>query len=410
MRLRIAAVMACAVTAAPVHSQITPLSRAVAVQTALERGARLGVPAADTAVARAALITARTLPNPNFSAGYSKSVPQYHFGVDIPFSLPYRRSLAERSATYALQASEARYLLARVSVVLDADTMYTHALAAREHLALSRRAALDADSILHMAERRRDAGDASELDVTLARVAAGQQENIASADSLTYFSVVLDLEATLGIATPTGRIEPTDSLVDPPGAAEPSLTLNEAAANLSVASAAFAVRHEHRSIWSTPSLSLGFEYGDPTHSEPGILPTFGLGFVVPFFDRNRGGIAQAEAEHARALAELTLARVEARNEINHAIRERNVAVARVARDRLLLTSANSVARMALTAYQEGQSTLPSVLEAQRTARDVLSQYIDDLANAWIATAELRALATPVPPAYAISQPSPGTKP
>jgi hypothetical protein len=30
-----------------------------------------------------------------------------------------------------------------------------------------------------------------------------------------------------------------------------------------------------------------------------------------------------------------------------------------------------------------------VLEAQRVARDVLGQYIDDLAAAWVATAELR---------------------
>jgi outer membrane protein TolC len=48
--------------------------------------------------------------------------------------------------------------------------------------------------------------------------------------------------------------------------------------------------------------------------------------------------------------------------------------------------------MSLTAYREGAASLPNVLEAQRNARDVLAQYIQDLANAWIATAELRVLA------------------
>jgi cobalt-zinc-cadmium efflux system outer membrane protein len=184
----------------------------------------------------------------------------------------------------------------------------------------------------------------------------------------------------------------------------PTLTLSEAAAARSVTSAEFSIRHERRAILSTPVVSFGFEHGDP--DQPGILPTFGIGFALPVFDRNRGGIAQAEAEHTRAVAELTLARVTARNDINHATRERNIAMSRVARDRLLVTSANRVATMALTAYREGQSTLPGVLEAQRTARDVLGQYIDDLSNAWVATAELRALATPVPPAYAGPQPSP----
>ena len=48
--------------------------------------------------------------------------------------------------------------------------------------------------------------------------------------------------------------------------------------------------------------------------------------------------------------------------------------------------------MSLTAYREGAATLANVLEARRSARDVLAQYIDDLANAWVATAELRVLA------------------
>jgi hypothetical protein len=34
----------------------------------------------------------------------------------------------------------------------------------------------------------------------------------------------------------------------------------------------------------------------------------------------------------------------------------------------------------------------NILEARRTSRELLAQYVDDLAAAWIATAELRALA------------------
>jgi hypothetical protein len=67
-------------------------------------------------------------------------------------------------------------------------------------------------------------------------------------------------------------------------------------------------------------------------------------------------------------------------------------LARTERDQRLVVSANRVAAMSLTAYREGAASLPNVLEAQRNARDVLAQYIQDLANAWIATAELRVLA------------------
>ena len=61
---------------------------------ALDRGARLGVARADTAVASAALITARALPNPSLNASYSKSVPNYHVSVDIPIDFPMLRQTA----------------------------------------------------------------------------------------------------------------------------------------------------------------------------------------------------------------------------------------------------------------------------------------------------------------------------
>jgi outer membrane protein, heavy metal efflux system len=391
MRARIAIVVACAVRAMPALAQTTPLTRDAAVAIALDRGARLGVARADTAVANAQLITARALPNPALSASYSKSLPNYHIVADVPFDLPPVRSLRIRSAQLGLEAAQLRFRLAHATIVLDADTTYTHAIAARERLALTRRNALDADSLLHMVERRRDAGDASDMDVALASVNAGQQENLAAADSLTMISSLLDLQAVLGIRSDRLEVSATDSLSPPPEAAVPApATLNEAAASLSLESATAAARLQHRSIWSTPSLSLGVEYGDP--SQRGPLPTFGIGIGLPLFDRNRGQIAQAEAERLRAAAELTLVQVESHNEIAHATRERENAMARVGRDRALVVSANTVAAMALTAYREGASSLPNVLEAQRNARDVLGQYIDDIAAAWIATAELRVLA------------------
>ena len=402
MRFRVALIAVCVIRAMPVAGQnVNPLSRAEAVRTALERGSRLGVARADTAVAGAQLLVARALPNPSVSASYSKSFPQYHVSAEFPIDLPPLRNLRVRSAQIALDAARLRFQFARAVVALDADTTYTHAIAARERLVLSRRNALDADSLLHMVERRRDAGDASDMDVELARVNAGQQANVAAADSLTLVSTLLDLQAVLGVPSDTLEIAAVDSLGTPatllvpvmgPAGRTPlgGLTLPEAAASLSLESATLSARLQHRSLWSTPSISLGFEERDP--DQHGLLPTFGLGIGLPLFDRNRGGIAQAEAEHARAQAELALAQVEARNQLAHATRLRANAMARVDRDRALVTSADRVAAMSLTAYREGASTLANVLEAQRSARDVRAQYVNDLSAVWIATAELRVLA------------------
>ena len=398
----------------------TPLSRSDAVRTALERGARLPLAQADTSVAYAQLLAARAWENPALSTVYSKSVPQYHVTMDVPIAYPWIRRGRVRSALAARTAAQYRYQFERASIALTADTTYTRVLAALQHARLSRRNAQDADSLRRMAVARRNAGDVGDLEVELAAVVAGQQANLAAADSLAYVSALLDLQTVLGLQESRVVIEPTDSLLAPPEDAEapfgsaasfsgltPGVTrvsldsagrvvltaspLQVAAAEASFAAAQLAARVERRSIFMSPSIVAGIETRDPTGSETGILPTFGLTIPLPLFNRNRGPIAQADAERARARAELTMAQIESRTEIARAIRAREIALSKVTRDQRLVASANRVATMSFTAYREGASTLPALLESQRQAREVFAQFIDDLASAWIADAELRVL-------------------
>jgi len=56
-----------------------------------------------------------------------------------------------------------------------------------------------------------------------------------------------------------------------------------------------------------------------------------------------------------------------------------------------LTVADNIAALSLLAYREGASTLLNVLEAQRTSRATLAQYIDDLATARNAAGLVRLL-------------------
>ena len=369
-----------------------PVTRAEAVEAAVSVGPRLAVATADTAVALAALITARALPNPTLAASYTKDPPPYHTTLEIPLDFPWLRGARIGSAEAARTAARYHFVFQRAAAALDADTTYTRALAARAHAQLSRRNAQDADSLRRMAVVRRDAGDASDLDVELATVNAGQQANVAAADSLSYVSTLLDLQTAMGVVATRPEVVPTDSLgtpaiTDDGAPSESAPTLDVAAAEQTLTSAQLATRLQRRSVWSALSLIAGFDWGDPTN--PGMLPTVGLSVPVPLLSRNRGAILQAEAELQRARAELALARAEGAARIARARRERDIALAKVGRDRVLLASADRVAAMSLTAYREGESSLPNVLEAQRNARDILGQYIDDLADAWIASASLR---------------------
>lgn len=394
-------------------ARVIPVTRAEAVASALERGPRFGLARADTAVAAAALVSARAWPDPTVSAGYSKSAPQFHASFDIPLELPALRRTRGAAATLGRTAAQYRFSFERAATSLDADTTYTRVLANLARARLSRRNAQESDSLLRMVAARRDAGDASDLDVALARIAAGQQANVAAADSLTYLSSVLDLQVVMGLPATEVAVMPADSLGAPPvdtslgsaspgaiplatgdgrGSASSSHTpLSVAAAEASLQSAALLARLQRRSVWQLPSLSLGAEWHDPSGSETGVLPTVGFSLPLPLFNRNRGAIAQAEAERTRAEAELGFATVTSRAEIARTQRELSIALSRLSRDRSLVTAAEQVASMSLTAYREGASALPNVLEAQRNAREVLAQYVDDLASAWIFAAELRVL-------------------
>ena len=378
--------------AAPARGQEpVGLSRADAVRAALDKGPRLRAAAADTAVSAAQLRTARAFQNPALSLTWSRDVPQYHVIAELPLDLPWLRGSRIGSAEKGRESALYRFDYNRAALALEADTTYTRALVALAKAGLSRQSAAAADSLRAMAVARRDAGDASDLDVELATVNAGQQANAAAADSLALTGSLLDLQVAMGLGADRVLVAPTDTLALPPddstGAQSTPLTV--AAAEAALASADLAVRFQRRSALPVPAITFGFERGDPSGAEPGALPTFGVAIPLPLFNRNGGAIAQAEAERDRARAEVEATRLESAARIAETRRIREVALARAARDARLVASANRVATMSLRAYREGAVSLPSVLEAQRNAREILSQYAEDLASAWNAAAALR---------------------
>jgi len=324
--------------------------------------------------------------------------------VDLPFDFLGLRSARSASAQAARRASLLRYQLARADVALDADTSYTRALAAIARSRLSSSTAADAERLRAIAVQRRDAGDASELDVQLATVNAGEAVSNAAADSLSVVSALLDLQAAMGMQARSVTITPADSLVPPPSVASQAdtaagnafVSLPVATATEQLNAAQLGLRLQRKSVLSPFGLNAGIETGGAS-DERGILPTVGLTLPLPFINRNRGGVAEAKAGVAIANAELNLARMESELEIAQARRTRLAQQSRIQRDQLLIASANRVAAMSLTSYREGAAPLASAIEAQRTARDVLVRYVDDTAEAWITFARLKMLTqAPVP--------------
>src|SRR5437870_772493 len=295
---------ACATTSLSAQQ---PVTRAQAAAAALARGARAAFGRADTAVAGAMLHGARLYPNPTAAASYTKDLPHYHVVADLPLDLPWIRSARIGAAASAQDAARYGFAFERAAIRFEVDTMYTRALAVLARAQLSHRNAVAADSLHKMAQLRREVGDVSELDVSLAAVNAGQLENVAADDSLAAIDALVPLQLAMGLPGGEVTIALADSLAPPADTVPPApeVPLPVASAAASVRASEHALALAHRSVFATPSLQFGVEQGDPT-GPGGSLPTVGLSLPFPLFNWNGGEVAQAAAARDRARANLDL--------------------------------------------------------------------------------------------------------
>ena len=396
-----------------VPTSTVSLSRAEAIRLALEHSPRGAIARADSAAAHASILLARQFENPTLSASYSKSDPKAHFSLDIPFDWPSARQNRLAAAKSGVNAVSLRTAFGRAALSLDIDTAYTRAQAVAARAALTSRTARDGDSLLKIATLRRDAGDASDLDVELARVFSGQSANVAANDAIAATSARMTLQSLIGLALDSVRVSLSETLVVSDSAAAFSANAASgvalptvgstsqssflvAAAERDADAARYRVLVEQRRRISAPSLSVGFEAIDPTTKS--ILPTIGFALPLPLFNRNSAAIQTAQAELARARANVDLAKLELSTALAGAQRDAIASRARLARSTQLVASANRVATLSLVAYREGATPLATALDAQRSAREVLAQYVDDIATARIAESVLRlfSLSTVVP--------------
>lgn len=372
------------------------LSRQQAISRALADGPALRIASADTARAAGALLAARTLADPALSASWTRSVPRWHAEVEWPLGLFGSRGAATRATEAWRDAAAIRWEVARAATATAVDTSYTRALEARERAMLSRRDADDAAELLRIAIARRDAGDASDFDVELARLEAGRLDAAAAADSVASAGALLDLASLLGL-NDIPRIELTDSLAVPvdalsaTGISPPMV----AAANAALDAATLDIAAARRSRFAGVNLLTGVEFGDPTGGETGALPVIGLSIPLPLYNRQRGEIAMARADRSRAAAELDAARAESTALLARARQVAGTSRQLLARDDELLTSAERVTAMASTAYREGETPLAAVLEARRTARETRLARVGHLADLLVADAVLRFLVSPL---------------
>ena len=365
-------------TIAPVHLAAS-LARGAAAGHPRRRGARGAgrrarasrSPAPTRPPPRAALLTARALPNPTLAASYSKSAPQKHLVARHP---GVRRALDARRACARRRTASARAarLLLRSRSALPRSSRWTPRTPRPSRrdarFRLSRQTARDADSLRQMTVRRRDAGDASELDVDLATVVAGQQLNVAANDSLAYMSALLTVQTLMGIAADSAAsCSRTRCVCAPRGHGASSVAARQRSWPRSRASPATAWRRRQRGAiaaaeatlprpsWRSRSSAAACSrrrrsarrrVGRSGQRAAGCLPLIGVAIPLPLFDRN--GADRRGDRRARAGARRSSSRRGSRcgSASWKGCASASSCIAKVARDRDLVVRAQRVADVA----------------------------------------------------------------
>jgi cobalt-zinc-cadmium efflux system outer membrane protein len=362
------------------------ITLAEAIDAARAAGPSIRVARADSAAAAARLVTASAMSNPSLSVGYSKSPPPYHIEVEQPFEFPWLRRARIEAARLSAQAAALGLDVAAARLRYDVEAAYANASISGAIAALSGQNARDADELVRIAIARRDAGDAADLDVDLARVFAAGSHRTASVDSLAAVVATLELQTVMGIRSNTVEIAPSDTFVVVPiaiEAARESTGLRQAELESQAAASALSAAERSRGLTEI-AIRAGVETGDK--DQKGLLPTVGVSLPIPIFNRNRGPIAEARADRDRTVALLEQARLEQALGLAVAEKQRAAQLVILAQDRAGLEDARRVASRAQTAYREGEYALASVIEAQRNARDALRQYYEDMGTLWLAQA------------------------
>ena len=407
------------------------LSLSQAVSIALERNPALAAVQSDVGIAAADRLNASRRLNPAFtfeSAGYSltrlrapveANNQQLDFRIDQEIELGGRRSLRTATAQAGVDAAQARVENARRLLVLDVQRAYFQAVLATADRDVARASLDEIDRALGLNRARFERGEiaggelrrlqverlrfvddvfAAELALRNARSALLALMNVGGLGQ--PFDVTEPLAAAATTTTPTAPGVVAAVLPDAIGGQATEIVADAIARGPDVIAAQREVvradtQTRLQRALSTPNLTIGGGYQRISGTHAFL---FGATVPLPFFNRNQGGVARAEAERQQAESRVRATELTVRLDVQQAANAVDVNRERVQYiEREYLTTARESRDIIQASYRLGAADLIDFLDAQRAFRDTVRTYNRALYEQRISIFELAA-ATALPAA------------
>lgn len=397
--------LAAALHAAPVPLaavELSPLTLQQAVANALAHHPDVAAAARAIEVADGAALQAGLMPNPMLSASMEDARRDHRITALV---LSQRLEMGgKRQARLALAAVEREAALAglhavRAGVQAEVLARFHQALAAQARLALARDNTAVARRALDAVDGRVQAGKASLLEQTRARLAlAGVALEEAEADAAWRAAhqrlmaqclcgpgraAQLPLPLAGALALP-----PEPEWLDvPPALLERAPRWVQARARVALRDAEAALARSQ----AVPDLTV--DLGGQRNAELGRTQALiGVSVPLPLFDRNQGLLREALARAAQARDELEATRLRLKADIDAAAdRLRNARQRARLAEQPLLAEAQAALEATLTGFSLGKFGFLEVVDAQRVLAQARARHLQTLAEAGEAAGELDAL-------------------
>ncbi len=283
---------------------------------------------AKTGVTDAQAFAARLLPDPSFQGNFDKilSGPDVFnaFGAQLGFDLG-----AIRTAKVTRESGEAAKRQIRLDLAWaewqtagQARLLGVRVIALTDQLAIARDTEKSAQDLFAAAQRAAGRGDiaATELD-TRRQALVDASDKVRTADSALVVARG-ELNKTLGLPPEAElRLAPAAEVAVPPDSATLVTQALDRRLDLQALRAGYGVAEAdlHKAVLDQfPNLSLTLAGGRDTANNYTVGPA--IGFSLPLWNRNRGGIAVATATRAQLMAEYEARLFQTRAEIDAAVK------------------------------------------------------------------------------------------
>jgi outer membrane protein, heavy metal efflux system len=319
--------------------------------------------------------------------------PEWSMRLEQPVEVAGQRGTRMREVARAINVAEARERFAIVESHARTRSAYVAALLTQRFVEFARRREDLAGRVLESARARVRVGAASDVELKLAEVEVGRLQHDRIAAELAVGRALNELRLLAGIDL-SAPVELATQLALPPAVQAPLENFLGVARNLRADLQALertksqidaVIVRLRREVVPSPTL-----FADVAQQQPGqTYVGGGLGFILPFWQRNQGPLAIARAEKERTDEERLVLDQEIAADIANVFSA--VAAARREVDiieKIVVPAAEASLELITQGWKAGKFDLFRVVQASREVGEALRRQLEVLGELWHATIEL----------------------